>query len=69
MSKTRIEWIDFLKGLAIVSVVMLHACGGTDKYQIFLKWITSFHMFLFFHYQDIGLVKSCHHFQTLLVKN
>ena len=44
----RIKWIDFLKGIGIISVVFLHCCGKTNRYDAILKWITSFHMFLFF---------------------
>ena len=50
--KKRIYWIDYLKGLAILSVVFLHSFNGytTDDTitGIILKYITSFHMALFF---------------------
>lgn len=40
----RKQWIDFLKGIAIVSVIYYHT--GVDNF--FIKIITSFHMWLFF---------------------
>lgn len=52
MKKERIKWIDIIKGLAIISVIYLHVHTidnidkGFDGYLI--KWITSFHMSLFF---------------------
>lgn len=46
--KDRIEWIDFIKGYLIISVVFLHICNGYDKYHLLLKIITCFHMFMFF---------------------
>ena len=50
--KTRITWIDIVKGFAILTVVFLHTHNGYDtsgKAVFYInKWITSFHMALFF---------------------
>lgn len=52
MSDGRLYWLDAVKGLGILSVVWLHMHNGyTDVLyidQMFLKWICSFHMALFF---------------------
>lgn len=50
--KQRIEYIDVLKGLGILSVVLLHSYSGYEisgkPIEYVLKYITSFHMALFF---------------------
>lgn len=50
--KSRVLWIDALKGFAILSVVYLHVHNGYEYENTFngsiIKWLTSFHMILFF---------------------
>ena len=40
----RIKYVDVLKGIAIITVIFNHSMGDTG---ILMKYITSFHMFLF----------------------
>lgn len=42
----REAWIDFLKGVGILSVVVLHIIGAESG--IIIKYFLSFHMFMFF---------------------
>lgn len=50
--KNRVLWLDALKGFAILTVVYLHIHNGYEYDGTFdeeiIKWITSFHMALFF---------------------
>lgn len=50
--KQRIEYIDVLKGIGILSVVLLHTYSGYEisgkPIEYVLKYFTSFHMALFF---------------------
>lgn len=50
--KKRIEYIDVLKGIGILSVVLLHTYSGYEiswkPIAFVLKYFTSFHMALFF---------------------
>ena len=50
--KNRFLWLDALKGFAILTVVYLHIHNGYDYEGTLdgeiIKWITSFHMTLFF---------------------
>lgn len=40
----RIQWIDILKGIGIILVVFGHTCDN----DMYIKWVYSFHMALFF---------------------
>ena len=52
INKSRLRWLDALKGFAILTVVYLHVHNGYEYEGTFdgeiVKWITSFHMALFF---------------------
>ena len=52
MENKRIRYVDFIKGFAMLTVIFLHVHSGynTDGKisEYLLKWITSFHMPLFF---------------------
>ena len=52
INKSRLRWLDALKGFAILTVVYLHVYNGYEYEGTFdgeiVKWITSFHMALFF---------------------
>ena len=50
--KKRIEWVDMSKGIGILFVIYGH-CYLERKYYY---WIYSFHMALFFSFQDIHLM-------------
>lgn len=48
---SRVKWIDALKGIAIIGVIWQHCHNGYNLSgfdRLFLKWIVSFHMPLFF---------------------
>jgi len=51
-NKKRVQWIDFIKGLAIISVIFLHAHNGYEYSNTInekiIIWVTSFHMPIFF---------------------
>lgn len=51
-AKTRVSWIDAVKGFAILTVVFLHTYNGYTYTGMIpgmiLYWVTSFHMALFF---------------------
>ncbi len=50
MSKKRIEWIDIVKGIGIILMVIGHA-GNIPNIKL---WIYSFHMPLFFAMDGYG---------------
>ena len=49
LTKNRVEWIDMAKGLGIIFVLLGHARFPDE----IITWIYSFHMPLFFSYQDV----------------
>ena len=51
-AENRIEWIDALKGFAIILVIIGHTTISVTNKETFV-WIYSFHMPLFFCYQDM----------------
>lgn len=56
MERKRLDYIDFVKGIGILSVVFFHSYNGYDlSVPAFhmLKYITSFHMVLFFFLSGI----------------
>jgi uncharacterized membrane protein YcfT len=54
-SKTRIDWVDYAKGICIILVVFMHANGGVEKllgaetwFNGFIEWAKPFRMPDFF---------------------
>ncbi|MEG1255518.1 acyltransferase family protein [Clostridium sp.] len=63
MDKKRIEWIDILKGIGIILVVIGHAnfkFAGSTGTMFIQKYIYSFHMPLFFFLSGYLFVKEKH---------
>jgi len=69
MHSGRYVWLDILKGLGILFVVVGHFCSNTYVYN----WIYSFHMPLFFFvsgylYREASILSSVKHkFMTLMI--
>lgn len=69
--KQRIEWVDILKGIAIISVVIGHRAGGNGLLiPTALKvWIYSYHMPLFFFLSGVVFsIDKFTNFKEFLVK-
>ena len=71
-NKKRLDWIDYLKGLAILTVVFLHSFNGYDTNNtttgIILKYITSFHMALFFSISGYLYNKKIKNYKVQIIK-
>lgn len=52
---TRLNWIDYTKGIGIIFVIVGHAVDATTKLNI---WIYSFHLALFFIVSGLTIKKS-----------
>ncbi len=48
MKKKQIEWINILRGLAIILIVLGHAIGYSNKLNILTVYLSSFYVPLFF---------------------
>jgi hypothetical protein len=78
LKEGRDSFIDFVKGFAIVSVVILHNLGHTSvsKYLLFNLWIgQAVPLFILISavntyraYMDVGYINICNYFRSNLVK-
>lgn len=71
--RERLRWIDFIKGIAILSVVYLHVFNGYSIQKnmanfYILKYITSFHMALFFSCSGYFFVYDKKNYTTRIKK-
>ena len=60
----RIEWVDWLKGLAIFLIVFGHTIPYSDKLSTIQHYIVSFHVPLFFLISGFLIKKSDEKFLT-----
>ncbi|WP_273212125.1 acyltransferase family protein [Runella zeae] len=64
MNKVKIQWIDILKGIGIILVVL----GHTGIPWFFSKWIYSFHMPLFFFVSGVLFIPDKYKCLTFIVR-
>lgn len=70
-SKQRIEWVDVLKGIAIISVIIGHRSGGAGLIlpKVIKIWIYSWHIPLFFFLSGIVFsIDKYTNFMEFLIK-